>query len=224
MLRMPKKKGKGEFAQDSLEIQLTNPLQCNGQKPVCVSCSKHDRECVYDSDVRELQVRGLQQSNQKLQDELAAAKLLMRQMANGSAQLRGAVSELLEEEKQPSEISELLKSDGTNNLRTDEVDDSRLSSRLNDPILDEVDNDTSHSFPVDDVESFSADSSSMKQEQSSPDSDSCIAIGSASGNTYSANLSTASTPSYTSTEKWIDFTQPNTPVRIKISRPSYVRY
>ncbi|KAF5974486.1 major facilitator superfamily transporter [Fusarium coicis] len=151
--------------------------KCNGQKPVCVSCSKHDRECVYDSDIRELQVRGLQQANQKLQDELAAAKLLMRQMANGSAQLRGAVSELLEEEKQPSEISELLKSDGTTNLRTDEVDDSRLSSRLNDPILDEVDNDTSYSFPVDDFESFSADSSSMKQEQSSPDSDSCIAIG-----------------------------------------------
>ncbi|KAG5781944.1 hypothetical protein H9Q69_002876 [Fusarium xylarioides] len=185
--------------------------KCNGQKPVCASCSKHDRKCVYDSDIRELRVRGLQQANQKLQDELAAAKLLMRQMASGSDQLRGAVSELLEEEKQPSEISELLKSDGTTNLRTDEVDDSRLSSRLNDPILGEVENGTSHSFPVDDLESFSADSSSMKQEESSPDSDSCIAIESASGNTYTTNLSTISTPSYTSTEMLIDYTQPNTP-------------
>ncbi|RBR11771.1 hypothetical protein FVER53590_30403 [Fusarium verticillioides] len=185
--------------------------KCDGQKPVCISCSKNDRECVYDSDIRELRVRSLQQANQKLQDELAAAKLLMRQMANGSAQLRGAVSELLEEEKQPSEISELLKSHGPTNLRTDQVDDSRLSSRLNDPILDEVDNGTSHSFPVDDFESFSAGSSSMKQEESSPDSDPCVANGSASGNTYGANLSTVSTPSYTSTEMLIDFTQPNTP-------------
>ncbi|KAF5716155.1 nitrogen assimilation transcription factor nit-4 [Fusarium mundagurra] len=185
--------------------------KCNGQKPVCVSCSKHDRECVYDSDIRESRVRGLQQANQELQDELAAAKRLMRQMASGSAQLRGAVSELLEEEKQPSEISELLKSDGTTNLGTDEVHNSRLPSTSNDPILGEVDNGTSHSFPVDDFESFSADSSSMKQGQSSPESDSCVAIASVSGNTYTASFSTISTPSYASTEMIIEHTQENTP-------------
>ncbi|KAG5809070.1 hypothetical protein H9Q74_009277 [Fusarium xylarioides] len=190
--------------------------KCNGQKPVCLSCSKHDRECLYDSDIRESRARGLQQVNKKLEDELAAAKLLMRQMASGSAQLRGTVSDLLEKEKQPSEISKLLKGDGTTNPEMEVVHDSPLSSTSNDTILDEVDNGTSHSFPVDDFVSFSADSSSMKQEEPAPDKDSCVAIESALGNTYTANPSTISTPNYTSTEMLFDCIQPNTPVRIKM--------
>ncbi|KAL9560765.1 hypothetical protein ACKAV7_015082 [Fusarium commune] len=184
---------------------------CNGQKPVCVNCSKYDRECVYDSSIRESRIKGLQQANKKLEDELATAKLLLRQMANGSAQLRGVVSELLEEDKQPSEITELLKNDESANGEMEEADSGRLSTTLNDPILSEVANGTSHSFPVDDVKSFSADSSSLKQEESSPDSDSCIAIVSAAADTYTANPSTISTPNYTSTEMLIDYTQPNTP-------------
>ncbi|ENH69280.1 Nitrogen assimilation transcription factor nit-4 [Fusarium oxysporum f. sp. cubense race 1] len=149
--------------------------KCNGQKPVCINCSKYDRECVYDSDIMQSRVKGLQQANQKLKDELAAAKLLMRQMANGSAQLRSAVSELLEEDKQPSEITELLKNDESANDKMDEADSGRLSSTLKDPILRDVANGTSHLFPVEKFESFSADNSSMKQE-SSPDTDSCIAM------------------------------------------------
>ncbi|KAF5593029.1 major facilitator superfamily transporter [Fusarium pseudocircinatum] len=189
--------------------------KCNGQKPVCVNCSKYDRQCVYDSDIRESRVRGLQETNKRLEDELEAAKLLLRQMANGSAELRGTVSELLEEEKQPSEISELLKSDKTTSLEMEVVDDSRPSGTSNDTILRNVANDTSHSFPVDNFESFSAGSSCMKQEESSPDSDSFIVMESAATNAYTANASTISTPNYTSTELLIDHTQPNTPVRIK---------
>ncbi|EXL42025.1 hypothetical protein FOCG_15382 [Fusarium oxysporum f. sp. radicis-lycopersici 26381] len=184
--------------------------KCNGQKPVCINCSKYDRECVYDSDIMESRVKGLQQANQKLEDELAAAKLLMRQMANGSAQLRSAVSELLEEDKQPSEITELLKNDENANDKMDEADSGRLSSTLKDPILRDVANGTSHLFPVEKFESFSADSSSMKQE-SSPDTDSCIAMESAAGVTYTANPSTISTPNYTSTETPIHDTQTSTP-------------
>ncbi|KAF4493718.1 aflatoxin efflux pump AFLT [Fusarium agapanthi] len=188
--------------------------KCNGQKPVCVNCSKNDRQCVYDSDIRESRAKGLQQANKKLEEELEAAKLLLRQMANGSAELRGTVSELLEEEKQPSEITELLKSDRTTNPEMEAVDDSRLSSILNDPILGHVANGTSHSFPVDHSESFSADSSSMNQEESSPDSDSFIAMESAAVNSYTANASVISTSDYTSTEMPIDYTQPNTPAFI----------
>ncbi|EXK28583.1 hypothetical protein FOMG_15051 [Fusarium oxysporum f. sp. melonis 26406] len=184
--------------------------KCNGQKPVCINCSKYDRECVYDSDIMESRVKGLQQANQKLEDELAAAKLLMRQMANGSAQLRSAVSELLEEDKQPSEITELLKNDENANDKMDEADSGRLSSTLKDPILRDVANGTSHLFPVEKFESFSADSSSMKQE-SSPDTDSRIAMESAAGVTYTANPSTISTPNYTSTETLIHYTQTSTP-------------
>ncbi|KAF5255873.1 hypothetical protein FOXYS1_13686 [Fusarium oxysporum] len=184
--------------------------KCNGQKPVCINCSKYDRECVYDSDIMESRVKGLQQANQKLEDELAAAKLLMRQMANGSAQLRSAVSELLEEDKQPSEITELLKNDEYANDKMDEADSGRLSSTLKDPILRDVANGTSHLFPVEKFESFSADSSSMKQE-SSPDTDPRIAMESAAGVTYTTNPSTISTPNYTSTETLIHYTQTSTP-------------
>lgn len=172
----------------------------------------------------ESRVKGLQQANQKLEDELAAAKLLMRQIANGSAQLRSAVSELLEEDKQPSEITELLKNDEYANDKMDEADSGRLSSTLKDPILRDVANGTSHLFPVEKFESFSADSSSMKQE-SSPDTDSRIAMESAAGVTYTANPSTISTPNYTSTETLIHDTQTSTPVRIKMLRGRpYVRY
>ncbi|RKL35187.1 hypothetical protein BFJ70_g8045 [Fusarium oxysporum] len=184
--------------------------KCNGQKPVCINCSKYDRECVYDSDIRESRIKGLQQANQKLEDELAAAKLLMRQMANGSAQLRSAVSELLEEDKQPSQITELLKNDENANDKMDEADSGRLSSTLKHPILRDVANGSSHLFPVEKFESFSADSSSMKQE-SSPDTDSRIAMESAAGVTYTANPSTISTPNYTSTETLIHYTQTSTP-------------
>ncbi|KAF5231494.1 hypothetical protein FANTH_13406 [Fusarium anthophilum] len=185
--------------------------KCNGQKPVCVNCSKYDRQCVYDSDIKESQVKGLQEANKKLEEELEAAKLLLRQMASGSAELRGAVSDLLEEEKQPSEITELLKSDRTTNPEMEVVDDGRLSSTLNEPILGHVANGTSHSFPVDHSESFSANSSSTKQEESSPESDSFIAMESRAVNSYTANASVISAPDYTSTEVPIDYTQPNTP-------------
>ncbi|KAF5589893.1 major facilitator superfamily transporter [Fusarium subglutinans] len=188
--------------------------KCNGEKPVCANCSKYDRQCVYDSDIKESRVRGLQEANKKLEDELEAAKLLLRQMANGSAELRGAVSELLEEEKQPSEITELLKSDRTTNPEMEVVDDSRLSSTLNQPILGHVANGTSHSFPVDHSKSFSANSSSTMREESSPESDSFIAMESAAVNSYTANASVISTPDYTSTEMPIDYTQPNTPACI----------
>ncbi|SCV50269.1 uncharacterized protein FFB14_11358 [Fusarium fujikuroi] len=185
--------------------------KCNGQKPVCAGCSKYGRECVYDSDVRESRVKGLQQANQKLQDELAAAKLLIKQIANGSAQLRGVVSELLEEEKQPSEIAELLKSDETTNDEMNDADSIRPSSALDDPMLRDVANDTPYYFLVDNFESFSAESSNMKQQEFWPGSDSGIAVDSAAANTHKPNPSTIFTPNYTSTEMQIDYTQPNTP-------------
>ncbi|KAG4261404.1 hypothetical protein FPRO03_11955 [Fusarium proliferatum] len=178
--------------------------KCNGQKPICVNCSKYDRTCVYDSDIRESRVKGLQEENQKLQDELAAAKLLMKQMAGGSAQLRGAVSDLLEEDRQPSEITHLLKHDESLN---GEADGGRRSKTLGDVILHDVVND--YLFPVEEIESFSADSSSLKQE-SSPDTDSCVAMESAAEPTYAANPYMISTPDYTSTEMLIDYNKPST--------------
>lgn len=199
----------------TLESLHTNRRKCSGQKPICVNCSKYDRICVYDSDIRESRVKGLQQANQKLQDELAAAKLLMRQMAGGSAQFRGAVSELLEEDRQPSEITHLLKHDENVNGERDETDGGRRSKTLGDAILHDVAND--YLFPVEEIESFSADSSSMKQE-SSPDTDSCVAIESAAEPTYTANPYTISTPDYTSTEMLIDYNKPSTRVRIKLPR------
>ncbi|KAF4338404.1 major facilitator superfamily transporter [Fusarium beomiforme] len=78
--------------------------KCNGQKPVCVNCSKYDRECVYDSVFRESQVRSLRKTNEKLEAELKAARSLLQKVVYGSEQLRTAVSELLEADKQPSEI------------------------------------------------------------------------------------------------------------------------
>ncbi|KAF9760732.1 hypothetical protein IL306_004154, partial [Fusarium sp. DS 682] len=132
-------------------------------------------------------------------------------MANGSAQLRGAVSELLEEDKQPSEIADLLKNNERADDKMDEADSSRLSSTLNDRIVGDVANDTSHSFPVDNFESLSAGNSSMKQEESSPDSDSCIAMESTARHHYTENPSTISTANFTSPEMFIDYTQPNTP-------------
>ncbi|KAG4292442.1 hypothetical protein FPRO06_13695 [Fusarium proliferatum] len=177
--------------------------KCNGQKPICVNCSKYDRTCVYDSDIRESRVKGLQEENQKLQDELAAAKLLMRQMAGGSAQLRRAVSDLLEEDRQPSEITHLLKHDESLN---GEADGGRRSKTLSNVILHDVAND--YLFPVEEIESFSADSSSLKQE-SSPDTDSCVAMESAAEPTYTANPYMISTPDYTSTEMLIDYNKPS---------------
>ncbi|KAG4271856.1 hypothetical protein FPRO04_10588 [Fusarium proliferatum] len=178
--------------------------KCNGQKPICVNCSKYDRTCVYDSDIRESRVKGLQEENQNLQDELAAAKLLMKQMAGGSAQLRGAVSDLLEEDRQPSEITHLLKHDESLN---GEADGGRRSKTLGDVILHDVAND--YLFPVEEIESFSADSSSLKQE-SSPDTDSCVTIELAAEPTYTANPYMISTPDYTSTEMLIDYNKPST--------------
>ncbi|VZH89276.1 unnamed protein product, partial [Fusarium fujikuroi] len=201
MLGMPEKKGKGGSVHGLLMILLADLVQCNGQKLVCISCSKYGRECVYDSDIRESRVKGLQQANQKLQDELAAAKLLIKQMATGSAQLRGAVTELLEEEKQPSEITELLKNDETANDKMNEADSSQPLSTVNDPILPGVTDGPSYSFPVDNCER-----SSMTQE-SSPDSSSCIATESAAANTYTTNASSISTNSFTSTEMLINYTQ-----------------
>ncbi|QGI87885.1 hypothetical protein CEK25_002841 [Fusarium fujikuroi] len=201
MLGMPEKKGKGGSVHGLLMILLADLVQCNGQKLVCISCSKYGRECVYDSDIRESRVKGLQQANQKLQDELAAAKLLIKQMATGSAQLRGAVTELLEEEKQPSEITELLKNDETANDKMNEADSSQPLSTVNDPILPGVTDGPSYPFPVDNCESLSADRSSM------PDSSSCIATESAAANTYTTNASSISTNSFTSTEMLINYTQ-----------------
>lgn len=196
----------------ALESLQTNRRKCNGQKPICVNCLKYDRTCVYDSDIRESRVKGLQEENQKLQDELAAAKLLMRQTAGGSAQLRRAVSDLLEEDRQPSEITHLLKHDESLN---GEADGGRRSKTLSNVILHDVAND--YLFPVEEIESFSADSSSLKQE-SSPDTDSCVAMESAAEPTYTANPYMISTPDYTSTEMLIDYNKPSARVRIKLPR------
>ncbi|KAF4956540.1 hypothetical protein FSARC_11542 [Fusarium sarcochroum] len=71
-----------------------------------------DTECIYDSDVRETRVRGLQHANEKLEEELEAAKLLLRQVATGPDHMRSLVVEYLEDSKQPSEIIQLLKVGG----------------------------------------------------------------------------------------------------------------
>lgn len=133
-------------------------------------------------------------------------------MAGGSAQLRRAVSDLLEEDRQPSEITHLLKHDESLN---GEADGGRRSKTLSNVILHDVAND--YLFPVEEIESFSADSSSLKQE-SSPDTDSCVAMESAAEPTYTANAYMISTPDYTSTEMLIDYNKPSTRVRIKLPR------
>ncbi|TXB96867.1 hypothetical protein FocTR4_00011786, partial [Fusarium oxysporum f. sp. cubense] len=153
--------------------------KCNGKKPVCVSCSKYDRECVYDSDIRESRVRGLQNANEKLEEELDAAKLLLKQMANGSAELRDDVSELLDQEKQPSEIIELLKNGRVYDHEIPQADDNRTSRNSNDPIFQKTSSDISgighpHPFPVEEFEYSITKPPTMQQEESSSNEDSCV--------------------------------------------------
>jgi hypothetical protein len=82
--------------------------KCNGQKPLCSTCTKFDTECVYDSDVRESRVRNLQDANEKLENELEAANLLLRQVASGNDELRSLVLQYMDAGKQPLHIVRAL--------------------------------------------------------------------------------------------------------------------
>ncbi|EWY79436.1 hypothetical protein FOYG_17416 [Fusarium oxysporum NRRL 32931] len=153
--------------------------KCDGKKPVCVTCSRYDRECVYDSDIMESRLRGLKNANEKLEKELDAAKLLLKQMANGSAELRGDVSELLGQEKRPSEIIELLKNGGVYDHEISQADDNQISGHSNDPIFQKTTSDTlgighPHSFPVEDFEYSIPKPPTIQQEESSSDGDSRV--------------------------------------------------
>ncbi|QPC59938.1 hypothetical protein HYE67_002169 [Fusarium culmorum] len=86
--------------------------KCNGLKPTCANCEKSDAECIYDSDIRDAKVRNLQRANQTLEAELEAAKTLLKQVASGSDQIRSMVLELLQNEKEPLEILEMLNNNG----------------------------------------------------------------------------------------------------------------
>lgn len=86
--------------------------KCNGLKPTCANCEKSDAECIYDSDIRDAKVRNLQRANQTLEAELEAAKTLLEQVASGSDQIRSIVLELLQNDKEPLEILEMLNNNG----------------------------------------------------------------------------------------------------------------
>jgi len=68
-----------------------------------------ETECIYDADVREFKVRNLQNANERLEAELEAAKILLRQVASGSDHIRSLVLGLLGNTKEPLEILHVLK-------------------------------------------------------------------------------------------------------------------
>ncbi|RGP80710.1 hc-toxin efflux carrier toxa [Fusarium longipes] len=82
--------------------------KCNGLKPACGNCAKWEAECIYDADVRDAEVRNLQDAKEKLEAELDAAKTLLKQVASGPDQIRSIVLELLENAKEPLEMLEEL--------------------------------------------------------------------------------------------------------------------
>ena len=76
---------------------------------MCTNCVKMNNECVYDSDIQEARVRSLQRVKENLEQELEAAKLLLKQVATGPDQIRSVVLQYLDDSKQPLEILRLLK-------------------------------------------------------------------------------------------------------------------
>ena len=68
-----------------------------------------DTECIYDADVRESRVRNLQNANERLEAELEAAKVLLRQVASGPDNVRSLVLGLLENAKEPLEMLQVLR-------------------------------------------------------------------------------------------------------------------
>lgn len=78
-------------------------------KPVCANCAKLETECIYDADVRESRVRNLQSANERLEAELGAAKILLRQVASGPEHMRSLVLGFLENDKEPLEILHVLR-------------------------------------------------------------------------------------------------------------------
>jgi hypothetical protein len=86
--------------------------KCNGLKPTCANCAKSDAECIYDSDIRDAKVRNLQIVNERLETELEAAKMLLRQVASGPDRIRSIVLELLQNAKEPLEILKVLNDNG----------------------------------------------------------------------------------------------------------------
>lgn len=59
--------------------------------------------------MREARVRNLQSANERLQAELEATKILLRQVASGPEHMRSLVLELLDNAKEPLEILHVLK-------------------------------------------------------------------------------------------------------------------
>jgi hypothetical protein len=59
--------------------------------------------------VREFKVRNLQNANERLESELEAAKILLRQVASGSDHVRSLVLGFLENDKEPLEILHVLR-------------------------------------------------------------------------------------------------------------------
>ncbi|KAJ4251387.1 hypothetical protein NW762_011368 [Fusarium torreyae] len=86
-----------------------------------------ESECIYDSVIRESRVRGLQSANEKLEEELDAAKLLLKQVATGPDHTRILVLEYLEDSKQPLEIIQLLKDNGAYDSPLDKVENMKDS-------------------------------------------------------------------------------------------------
>ncbi|KAF9776990.1 hypothetical protein IL306_004747 [Fusarium sp. DS 682] len=172
--------------------------KCNGQKPVCVNCSKYDRECVYDSDIRESVVKDLQKTNEKLQEELDAAKLLLKQLANGSAPLRDAVSKLLDDDKQPSEITQLLQNGESTNQKMDAAQESHVSSPLTDPVTQTHTINTSGQ--VNEFESFNTECSLVEHVAASSNGDSYAVMESTTLGTGTIDPFIFPAPNYVSAE------------------------
>jgi hypothetical protein len=93
-------------------VAIQHCAQCDGQKPLCGNCTKFDTECIYDPDVRESRLRNLHNINEKLEHELEAAKVLLRQVAAGPDHLSSLVLEYMDAGKQPLDIVRLLNNSG----------------------------------------------------------------------------------------------------------------
>ncbi|KAF4452079.1 Nitrogen assimilation transcription factor nit-4 [Fusarium austroafricanum] len=71
---------------------------------------RFNRECIYDAGAKEAQIRDLKSENERLEEELEAATVLLKQVAIGPDYVRSLVLQYLADNNQPLEILELLKS------------------------------------------------------------------------------------------------------------------
>jgi hypothetical protein len=164
----------------------------------------------------------MEKANKNLEEELEAAKFLMKQLVIGSDDLRGLVSVLLEDDKQPSEIVQLLSNGENSNPEAVKLEDVQDSSILAEPVLQSSGIETSgagassispRALPVEGVGIVRTENSIMQPEESSLDDDSYIITEPATAATCTVYPSIPAVSNYLSTEIATRYTTGYTPVR-----------